>query len=421
MEIGHKLRAFVSSKCGGKYAIARKALKALLEATGLVEVYAFETEPASSENTKSAYLESIDESNLCIFLVDNGDGVPAAVLSEEKRAKDRGLRLIYIFCDETKKEPIPMQQEIRDNLTQKYSVVHEFSDIVEKAYLSVLQDLIVIYRRRAGRYADVDNEELPSSEPPTITPLSQGVYSLEKGRYPSSAFVTQTLMKGIMPLFSSEEKLTPSDLEKYLATQLNVILSRTAFHEDAFISLKTEVLSAQNPAIIELIEKRLDAQKLYFQAEYEDCLKQLQNALSISIKNECIPTWLANDVAIDIRHVFAMIDDLNNCVTLDNPGQKFIQDSKEYVFYPQLDRHVGSMQEAIANRYYTELSSSPYSIQYGGLDGMFKNLAGAFCIAQMHGSIIQTVICKDRLISVTSMLSTQMETGVWQQGLETCS
>lgn len=142
LEIEHKLRVFISSKCGGKYSVARKALKAWLAATGLIEVYAFETEPASSEDTISAYLEYVDESNLCIFLIDNQDGATPAVLSEEKRAKDKGLRLLYLFCDETKKEETPMQQEIKDNMTQKYYVVHEFSDIVEKAYISVLQDLI---------------------------------------------------------------------------------------------------------------------------------------------------------------------------------------------------------------------------------------------------------------------------------------
>ena len=84
--IEHKLRVFISSKCGGKYTIARKSLQKLLDVTGLVETYVFETDPASSEDTQSAYLDYVDNSNLCIFLVDNADGVPPAVLSEEKRA-----------------------------------------------------------------------------------------------------------------------------------------------------------------------------------------------------------------------------------------------------------------------------------------------------------------------------------------------
>lgn len=406
LEIGHKLRVFISSKCGGKYSIARKALKTLLEATGLIEVYAFETEPASSEDTKSAYLENIDESNLCIFLVDNYDGVPAAVLSEEKRAKDKGLRLIYIFCDEAKKEPTPMQQEIRDNLTQKYDRVHEFSDIVDKAYISVLQDLIAIYRRKNEQFADIDNENQPSTTQNASTPLTQRVNLLEKDRYPSSSYVKHALMTGILPIFPSDKNSTPSNLENCLATQLNVVLDRVAFNEESFKEIKTEILALQDPAIKELIDKRLEAQQSFFQAKYEECLKQLQDALSIAIDNKCIPTWLVNDVAIDIRHVFAQIDDLNNQFTFDNPGQKYIDESRESVYYPLLDRQVENMQEAIANRYYSELSASPYSKQYGGLEDIFKNLANAFYIAQMHGSIVHTILCKDRLISILSMLCT---------------
>lgn len=89
--IEHKLRVFISSKCGGKYTIARKSLRKLLEVTGLIEVYTFEEEPASSEDTKSAYLEYVDGSNLCIFLIDNDDGVPPAVLSVACQAKKKSF------------------------------------------------------------------------------------------------------------------------------------------------------------------------------------------------------------------------------------------------------------------------------------------------------------------------------------------
>ena len=410
-EIEHKLRVFISSKCGGKYTVARKALKALLEATGLIAAYVFETEPASSEDTKSAYLENVDESHLCIFLVDNADGVPVAVLSEEKRAKDKGLRLLYLFCDETNKESTPMQKEIRNSLSCKYYVVHDFSDIVEKAYDSVMQDLIAIYRRKEDRFSESEREDIiPATQvsvvQTAVAPASQGTYTMLKDRYPTYLYVAQTLKADIVPLFPSEKVAVQSDLENNLAVQLNVVLNRESFSAESFAALKAEVLNAQDPTIKELIEKRLEAQRCYCQADYEKCLALLQDALKISVESEGIPIWIANDVAIDIRHVFGRIDDQNNQYTFDNPGQKFIDESRETVFYPLLDRQVENMQEAIANRYYSELSASPYSTQYGGLDEMIKNLANAFCIAQMHGSIIQTIICKDRLISVLSMLCT---------------
>ena len=101
--VEHKLSIFLSSKCGGKYAIMRKALKQLLLETGLTDVYCFETEPGSSESMPSAYLNRIDFSDLFVLIVDNKDGISDATLSEYKRAKDFNKRIIAVFCDEKKK------------------------------------------------------------------------------------------------------------------------------------------------------------------------------------------------------------------------------------------------------------------------------------------------------------------------------
>ena len=90
--------------------------------------------------------------------------------------------------------------------------------------------------------------------------------------------------------------------------------------------------------------------------------------------------------------------------TLENPGQKLIDTSGEPVYFPYLDRQVENMQEEIAKKYYSQLSISPYTTNWGGLDQIFSPLANAFCIAEMHGSIVQTEITRDRLISIYSML-----------------
>ena len=44
IEARHKMKVFISSRCGGNYTIARKALETLLLATGLMDVYVFENE-----------------------------------------------------------------------------------------------------------------------------------------------------------------------------------------------------------------------------------------------------------------------------------------------------------------------------------------------------------------------------------------
>lgn len=403
--IEHKLRVFISSKCGGKYTIARKSLQKLLDVTGLVETYVFETDPASSEDTQSAYLEYVDGSNLCIFLIDNEDGVPPAVLSEEKRAKDKRLRLLYLFCDENKKEPTPMQEEVRKMLSQKYLVVHEFSDIVSKAYDSVMQDVIAVYKKR---------EELFSAEKSEVEPTSAKALNTETYSLPATSFskyphVARVLTKSILPVNPLKKEDEETSLERLLSEHLQTVIFQKPFNETIIDSICNEVLKENSGEISEVLQLRYQAQKCYYFTKYDECLAVLQQAVSIAMKKQSIPMWIANDIAIDIRHVQGRIDERNSTITLENPGQKLIDTSGEPVYFPYLDRQVENMQEEIAKKYYSQLSISPYTTNYGGLDQIFSPLANAFCIAETHGSIVQTEITRDRLISIYSMLCTLYE------------
>ncbi len=398
--IEHKLRVFISSKCGGKYTIARKSLQKLLEVTGLVETYVFETEPASSEDTQSAYLGYVDGSNLCIFLIDNEDGVPPAVLSEEKRAKDKHLRLLYLFCDENKKEPTPMQEEVKTSLSQKYIVVHEFSDIVSKAYESVMQDVIAVYKRKDDQFSTENSEDDPIGG----KSLNTEAYSQPVKLFSKYPLVTRVLTKSILPENPLKKDAEETLLERFLSEHLQTVIFQKSFDETIVESICNEVLKENKGEMCEVLQLRYQAQKFYYLTKYDECLALLQQAVYIATEKQSIPPWIANDIAIDIRHVQGRIDERNSTITLDNPGQKLIDSSGEPVYYPYLDRLVENMQEEIAKKYYYQLSSSPYTTNYGGLDQIFSPLANAFCIAETYGSIVQTEITRDRLISIYSML-----------------
>ncbi len=403
--IEHKLRVFISSKCGGKYTVARKALKKLLDVTGLVETYVFETDPASSEDTQSAYLEYVDGSNLCIFLVDNEDGVSPAVLSEEKRAKDKHLRLLYLFCDENKKEATPMQEEIKVSLSQKYFIVHEFSDIVLKAYDSVMQDVIMVYKRKDETFSS----EKPEVETTADKYLNTETHSLIVTSFSKYPHVANVFTKRILPANSLKKETEETPLERLLSKHLQMVIFEKTFDEGIIDSISSEVLKENNGEICKVLSLRYQAQKLYYLSKYDDCLALLQQAISFVIKKQSIPVWIANDIAIDIRYIQGLIDERNSTITLENPGQKFIDTSDEPVYFPYLDRQVENMQDKIAQKYYSQLTISPYTTNYGGLDQIFAPLANAFCIAEIYGAIVQTEITRDRLISIYSMLCTLYE------------
>lgn len=67
MQVDRKFKVFISSSCGGKYTYVRKALKKMIEDTGLAIAYVFESEPGSSEEVVSAYLEEVAECDVLIF------------------------------------------------------------------------------------------------------------------------------------------------------------------------------------------------------------------------------------------------------------------------------------------------------------------------------------------------------------------
>ncbi len=346
-DIAHKLDVFISSTCGGKYTISRKALKRLLENTGLISTYVFETEPGSSEDTQSAYLEYVDSSSLCVFLIDNKDGVRPAVLSEINRAKDKGIRQIYVFCDENSKEPTLIQEEIRNNLSQKYCVAHEFADVALMAYDSVMQDIIAIYKRKNDN-ASRNLIESSASVEKEEGLIETGIYSLSKTNLVVSNGLIRTISNGLFHTTETEahESETFDDL---LAYHIRYILRMELFDIGKFELLCSHIISKQEPTILDLLRTRFEAQKQYYNANYEECLNSLKTALNQAIGNESIPAWMANDIAIDMRNVETIIAERKNDYSFNYSGQKYLDEGNEPLYYPYLDRCVKSFQEKLTH------------------------------------------------------------------------
>ena len=79
-----KLQVFISSMCGTtqerqKYNYVRASLKTHLEEKGFAYVYLFEDEGASTKAARNHYLDALRDSDFCIFMIDNKDGVSSGV------------------------------------------------------------------------------------------------------------------------------------------------------------------------------------------------------------------------------------------------------------------------------------------------------------------------------------------------------
>lgn len=78
-----KIQVFISSICGvEKYDKVRDELKTAIERTQLADVYTFESKEASTLPAGNHYTWALEDSDICIFLIDNTDGIKPGVQAE---------------------------------------------------------------------------------------------------------------------------------------------------------------------------------------------------------------------------------------------------------------------------------------------------------------------------------------------------
>lgn len=110
---GQKIKVFISSICGvEKYDKVRAELKTAIERTHLADVYTFESKGASTLSAGNHYTLALEDSDICIFLIDNADGIKPGVQAEIDTVKKHNIKALYYFCDETQKEKTALEQSL---------------------------------------------------------------------------------------------------------------------------------------------------------------------------------------------------------------------------------------------------------------------------------------------------------------------
>lgn len=388
-----KVSIFISSKCGGRYSIVRKALKDRLEDTCMTRVYAFETSPGSSAHLTDAYLKRIDESDLCVILVDNKDGVTDPVLREQKRAKSLNKKLLYVFCDEKKKKTTQMQLEIQQGDNEKYSVVHEFSDITDEAFRSVMQDIAYTYKDRDG----IHNENGSVDESVLSVP-SKNVFKIDKELFKGFDLTKNELFR-LFGHYDYDVKDT-SEIDILCKDLLRVILGLDFFDVEQFEKLAKLITQVHEENIRSCIQKRLFAVKNYFSGDLDGSITALEAVLEEADSNPVIPNWLTNDIAIDLRNAQQVLDETKNQIQFESKGQKYITNNSEPLYYPLIDRADDNLKARLLDKYFSFNTDSPYTTQIGGLEEPLTSVAYCFYISVVYGSITHALITRKRLIDL---------------------
>lgn len=146
MQPGQKIRVFISSICGkNKYDYVRSELKQIIENTGLATVYLFEGEGASSVPAGAHFIYALEDSDVCIFLIDNADGITPGVQKEIDMVSRNNIKALYYFCDEKQKEKTPLEKSIRGAQFAKSKTVHHFNELIQNGAQDLIDDITSVY------------------------------------------------------------------------------------------------------------------------------------------------------------------------------------------------------------------------------------------------------------------------------------
>lgn len=408
IEIGEKVRVFISSICGvKKYDSIRAELKKLIDDTGIAKTYLFEGKgKASSFTAQQDYLYGVDDSDICVFLIDNADGVPEGVLKEHQRAKSHPKKSIYLFCDENEKQPTNIQQEITEPEGVKYHVVSRFQDFLTIGYSSLIDNIVSVYLGYCrGRLIDPEFDKAEGFiEEVDIDASESFEKQLFKNMDKTSAFITEELFN------RSHAKIeNTSDLDTYCLEFLKVLFGKKTI-KDINTSLFLLALDEmQSTELHSVVVERWKAIQYYWMDNLEKAIESENKALKLARELQ-LPNWLIQDILIDLRTLYFYKGYGENVIFHKSAAQVELDDQTSLAFYPFLDRYDKSLYEGILNEEQKNSKQSPYTITWGNnIDRLGGYISNAYIMAFFNGSLTHILRTFDKIKDVAFSLCSQYD------------
>lgn len=406
---GQKIKVFISSICGvEKYDKVRAELKKAIERTQLVDVYTFESRGASTLPAGDHYILALKDSDICIFLIDNADGIKAGVQAEIDTVKKHNIKALYYFCDETLKEKTALEQSLMGARFAKSKTVHSFSELSREGAQALIDDIVAVYHYyctgrivlnsgendeiQAVDVVGTEKYQLPIIPKSTLKNVDKCrdyflkfVLGYSRGRYPgemenTSEFDDWGLQ--FLPILFEGKSI------KYF---------NTAMYLDA---LKAQ----QDDGHYQVVQIRWQAIQAYFAEDIKKCVECLETALSLA-KETNQPTWVIKDILVDLRNVHWTCCTARNEYS-DTPAQKELTESSEELYYPILDRIHESLHEKYIEGLYKKKIGSPYSVTIGNnLDPYGEMLASSLIVSMYNGSLTHILLIYEKIRDFVFYLS----------------
>lgn len=404
-----KIQVFISSICGvEKYDKVRDELKTAIERTQLADVYTFESKEASTLPAGNHYTWALEDSDICIFLIDNTDGIKPGVQAEIDTVKKHNIKALYYFCDETQKEKTALEQSLMGAHFAKSKTVHHFSELSQDGAQALIDDIVAIYHYyctgkivlNSGENDEIQAVDVVGTEKYQLPTIPKSTLkNVDKCRDYFLKFVLG-YSRGRYP----DETENTSEFDDWGIQFLPILFEgksikhfNTAMYLDA---LKVQ----QDNGHYQVVQIRWQAIQAYFAGNIEKCVEYLESALSLA-KETNQPTWVIKDILVDLRN-----QSLTRCIIRneysDIPAQKELTESSEELYYPILDRIHESLHEKYIEGLYKKKIESPYSVTIGNnLDQYGEMLASSLIVSMYNGSLTHILLIYEKIRDFVFYLS----------------
>lgn len=412
-----KIKVFISSKCDRaeeppKYDPIRAELKESIEKTGLAEVYTFEGEEASTLSAGVHYTFALEDSDVCIFLVDNADGIPDGVKAEIDVVQRNNIKALYYFCDENQKEKTPLEKSLMGANFAKSKTVHTFNELSKNGAAALLSDIVRIYHYYCQGKISLSETEFESTKDIDITSVS----THQNMSFPKSVLknidkTTDYILRSITGISFSrfpDDPIQTSELDDWGVQFLPIMFEGKTIKEFN-VSMFLECLkSMQDKEVFNVVSLRWQAIQSYFNGKIDDSVKHLSDALKIA-KDTKQPSWIIKDILIDLRNQHWELCEQKNTYS-ESEAQKELDESQDELYYPVIDRCNESLQEKYIQGLYKHKTESPYTVSLGGnLNEFGKLLASTFIVAMYNGSLTHILMLFDKAKEFLFYLSSRYD------------
>jgi len=395
-----KIKVFVSSICGvEKYDNLRSKLKQLIEDTNLADVYLFEATGASTLTAQQHYVWDLENSDICIFIVDNADGVNPGVQKEIDAAKKHNKKSFFYFCDENSKTSTAIQKGLTGPNAPKYKVVHSFDELLEGAQ-SLIDDITAIYKYYCeGRLESKEDVEVQVS----LAEESSDVSLIIDKTIIANTDRCKLYFHKMFSKFEKDEHGT-SDLDDWCSRFLPILFEHVSirtFNTNMFLD---ELKKHQSSEHFCAVEKRWEAIQHYFDGNLTECVKSLEKALE-SAKLNNLSEWFVKDILIDLRNKRYELFETENKICAEELAQKELESSKHAIYYPLIDRMQGELYEKFAEDVFKTKIQSPHTVSMGYNIIQTDIISNCFMIAMFNGSLTYLLLLHDRIKTLAFWMS----------------